>query len=300
MEAITQLEEEHEVIQKELAQTALLTKEKNDELEAIAKECQELEGEIAHQNKLQTEAREEANSLKRQANDLKDELATAQWTLQEVEAEEEQLRGLVVSSPDRHKAEVKTAREELDKLKVDVSKLEESVQQGKTSCRNLKQALKDVTAIAGNLDGLQQTYNRHSEISRKVESTSQDVVNKTNEQKMLIEKIQEADRDVNRSEEKIDAQRNQHHIQIGALQEALDHAKTQLLQVEKERRDGMIRIQEWENEVGRLEDEIENERQATQKQADQMISEYKVVEEEFLEIDRKRMERIQAGSVIAN
>lgn len=277
-----------------------MSKEKSDELEAIAKECQVLEGEIAKQNKLQTEAREEANTLKRQANDLKDELATAQWTLQEVEAEEEQLRGQIVSSPDRRKAEVKTARDELDKLKANVIKLDDSVQRGKTYCRNLKQAIKDVTAISGSLDGLQQTYNRHSEISQKVEKTLQDIAAKTNEQKVLIEKVEEADRDVNRSEEKIEAQRKQHHIQMGALQEALDHAKTQLLQVEKERRDGMIRIQEWENEVRRLEDEIETERATTQEQTNQMISEYKVVEEEFLEIDRKRMERIQASSVIAN
>ena len=286
------------MIRQELTNTEKSVEKESGELEAIAQECQQLESEIAKQNKLQSAAREEANTLKRQANDLKDELATAQWTLQECEVEEEQLRGQIVSSPDRRKDEVRVASEELDKLKMEVSRMDDCTQKGKTSCRNLQRALKDVSATIGNLKKLQEDCNRKSEISSKLEEVMEVIASKKNQQKAILEETQEAEREVGRAEGKTEAQRKQHHIQIQALEEALDSAKSQLLSVEKERRDGMIRVNEWEKEVQRLEEKVEQQRLATKRETDAMIAEYKVVEEEFLDFDQRRLSSLQTVDVM--
>ena len=298
LEVIEGLEEEHNAITADYAETEKSTEQKKKELDLIMEECRELESQIAHENKLQSAAREEANSLKRQANDLKDELATAEWTLQEMEAEEEQLRTQVVSSPDRRKKEVTTARDHLDSLKAQVAEVEDATQRGKKSSRNIQQALQDVTAIVGNLDDLQQTCDRHVDTGRQLEKARQEITVQKNRHQTLLEQTQQAERDVGREDGKIEAQRKQHEIQIKALQEALDVAKTQLLQVEKERRDGMIHIQKWEQEVKRLEQEVEQQQLATQDETDGMVAEYKLLEEEFLQQDFQRMAKLQSSSLV--
>jgi chromosome segregation ATPase len=284
------------VLHDQLTQTETSSQTKNSEIQGIAKECQDLEVEIARSNKLQAAAREEANALKRRANDLKDELATAVWALQETEAEEEQLRGQIISSPDRRTADVAKARDELDAVKAEAARFEEETELGKTSYRNLNKALKDVTSVMTNLDDLQKEYDRRTDLNRKLEETFKTVAVKKNEHKDLLEETQQADRDVSRTEEKISAQRKQHQVQIEALQDALETAKSQLLHVEKERREGMLRIQEWEAEVKRLEGAIEKERLETKQEMDRMTAEYKEYERGFLDMDRRRQELLAANS----
>lgn len=293
MADIDKLEQETHHIREELAKVENSVQQKGEELEAIAKECQQLEKEIASQNALQSAAREEANALKKQASNMKQELGIVQITLEEQEAEEERLRGLVVSSPERRKAGVKTARDELDKIKLQVANLEQSTQNGKKSCSNLEHALKDVSDVVENLDKLQHACERHTEVNNKLENGLQGVTSQVAKQKALVEKTQEAEREVGRAEDKIQAQRKQHKIQIGALDEAQGSAKDQLLKVEKERRDGIIRLQEWEKEAQRLEDAIKFQCEQTKDETSRMIAEYKITEKKFLELDQNRMRSIR-------
>lgn len=297
---MTRLDEETEVIRQELTNTEKEVEAEANELEAVAKECQLLEVQVLKENKLQSAAREEAEELKRKANSLKDDLAMAELKMQEVEAEEEGLRSKIVSSPDRRKNELKTAREELDKMKLQVSELDDAGQKGKTSVRNLEQALKDVSTVVGNLNTLQEKCNRRAEIDNKLEKALDDIATKQSEQKALHEETQQAEREVVRAEERIEAQRKQHHIQIEALQESLDSAKSQLLKVEKDRRDGMIRINGWEKDVQRLEQEIEEQRLETRGEIGRMVAEYKDLEEDFLRLDQTRMGSLQSSTVVEN
>jgi chromosome segregation ATPase len=295
---LARLDDETEMIRQELTNTEKEVEAEANELEAVAKECQLLEVQVLKENKLQSAAREEAEELKRKANKLKDDLAMAEWKMQELEAEEQGLQSKIVSSPGRRKNELKTAREELDKMKLQVSELDDATQKGKTSCRNLVQALKDVSTAVGNLNRLQEKCNRKVEIDNKLEKALGDIATKQNERKTLLEETQEAEREVVRSEERIEAQRKQHQIQIDALQEALESAKSQLLKVEKDRRDGMIRINAWEKDVQRLEQEIQQQRLETTDEIDRMVTEYKVLEEDFLRLDQKRMGTLQSNTAI--
>jgi chromosome segregation ATPase len=251
IKALNEVHDENKQLHQQLTESQASSKQKNAELDEIMEECRELELEIAQDNRRQATAREEAVQLKRQANDLKDELTAAEWKNEELEADEEKLRALIVSSPDRRRAEVEDRRERVLVEKKENVTIDNKIQQNKIAIRNLQKAERNL--------------------------------------KTTTAKLEELHKAAHRAEEKILARRKQNALQLQAAQEALDTAKSRLLNVEKERREGMLRVQQGEAEVHSLHAAMEDDRVKTEKEIQEMVAEYKELERAFFERDRLRL-----------
>jgi hypothetical protein len=81
---------------------------------------------------------------------------------------------------------------------------------------------------------------------------------------------------------------------VEATNDALEMVKTQLLSVEKDRRDGMARVEAGETEVRDLEAAIELARVKTQEEIQSMIAEYHKTEKLYLARNNKYMAAIGA------
>jgi chromosome segregation ATPase len=294
LQALEELNVENTQLTEQLDHTAADSHVKYSEMEQVITDCQELELEIARNNKLQAAAREEASAFKKQANDLKDQLATAQWALQEAEAEEESLRSKIVSSPDRRKRDLTAKKERLEKDKEECSNLQMQLQDCKTKAMNVQQATKDMQSVLVVLKELQEEFSRYEQLVRQSEETIEKI--EANEKKAadILEVTEETERYLHRSEEKIVYQRKQHKMQIEASHDALEMVKSQLLSVEKDRRDGMARVEAGETEVRALEAAIELARVKTQEEIQTMIAEYQETEKLYLARNNKRMTAIGA------
>jgi chromosome segregation ATPase len=294
LQALEELNVENTQLTEQLDHTAADSHVKYSEMEQVITDCQELELEIARNNKLQAAAREEASAFKKQANDLKDQLATAQWALQEAEAEEESLRSKIVSSPDRRKRDLTAKKERLEKDKEECSNLQMELQDCKTKAMNVQQATKDMQSVLVVLEELQEEFSRYEQLVRQSEETIEKI--EANEKKAadILEVTEETERYLHRSEEKIVYQRKQHKMQVEAAHDALEMVKSQLLSVEKDRRDGMARVEAGETEVRALEAAIELARAKTQEEIQAMIAEYHETEKLYLARNNKRMTAIGA------
>lgn len=289
-----ELNVENAQLAEHLDQTAGDSQIKYSEMEQVITDCQELEMEIARNNKLQAAAREEAAAFKKQANDLKDQLATAQWALQEAEAEEEALRSKIVSSPDRRKMDLAAKKERLERDKEECSDLQMQIQDCKTKAMHVQQATKDMQSVLVVLEELQLEFSRYEQLVRQSEETIEKI--EANEKKAadILEETEETERYLHRSEEKIVHQRKQHKMQVEASHDALEMVKSQLLAVEKDRRDGMARVEAGETEVRALEAAIGLARVKTQEEIQTMIAEYNETEKLYLARNNKRMTAIGA------
>lgn len=294
MQALEELNVENAQLAEHLDQTAGDSQIKYSEMEQVITDCQELEMEIARNNKLQAAAREEAAAFKKQANDLKDQLATAQWALQEAEAEEEALRSKIVSSPDRRKMDLAAKKERLERDKEECSDLQMQIQDCKTKAMHVQQATKDMQSVLVVLEELQLEFSRYEQLVRQSEETIEKI--EANEKKAadILEETEETERYLHRSEEKIVHQRKQHKMQVEASHDALEMVKSQLLAVEKDRRDGMARVEAGETEVRALEAAIGLARVKTQEEIQTMIAEYNETEKLYLARNNKRMTAIGA------
>lgn len=288
--ALTQNNKDNQDLKEEYAQEELKAQASGGEVEQIMQECQELELEIARNNELQSASREESTTLKKQLNDLKDELATAVWGLQEAQAEEEEWRMQVVTSPDRRKAAVQRNKEELDKQKMENAKLDTQLQEVKQKIMRLEQANKEFVSVEMQLAELIEQMNKYKEIISDMETTLEQI--KANEKEFAVTQgeTEEAKHVHKRCEEKIISQRKQHKLQIEAAQEALDTAKAQLLGVEKERREAMLRRESSEEEIRNLEQAMKEQRAKTEQEIQALVQEYKEAEQAFLERNEKRMQ----------
>lgn len=296
MELIADLEllnAENLELKAQLAQAEKESQYKAKEMQHILSECEELELEIARNNQLQASSREEAATLKKRAKDLKDELDTATWALEEAEAEEERLRAQVVSSPDRRKEEITTKRERLEKIKQECEELDKDIQDSRTKLFQVRMIGKEIENISGSLNQLKNRASAYLETARLLEEASEQVKAVEQQTAEHSKAIDQAERELHRVEEKITHQRKQHKLEIDAVNEALEDAKSQLLLVEKDRREGMARVEAGETEVRELEAMIEDERKNLEREVSAMVEEYKAIELLFLNRNAQRMAAIK-------
>lgn len=258
------------------------------------RECDELEEEIKIQNKLQSTAREEAVTLKKQANDLKDAVSTAQWALEQAEAEEENLRAQVVSSPDRRKSERLLRQERLQQVKHECANVEAAVKTTKTKIANAQLAAQSLEGITTLLDDLRDEVRKHQETLRRMDETRKQCTFTAKQSAELHKQMEDAQRRLERTQAKIVQQRKQHDMQIAAVDDALTEAKNQLLRVERDRREGMARIEAGEQQIRALETLMAQDEQENDYKIRAVIQEYKQVEKAFLEHDAKRLNALQS------
>mmetsp|Transcript_13094 Transcript_13094/g.36237 ORF Transcript_13094/g.36237 Transcript_13094/m.36237 type:complete len:463 (+) Transcript_13094:2-1390(+) len=292
IEALEEAHVENKQLHQQLEEAKATSQQKDAQLEEIMNECHELELEIAQDNRRQAKVREEANQLKRQANDLKDELTAAEWKLEELEAQEENLRVQVVSSPDRRRNDVEVLRERVLREKKENAGIDSKIQQKKASIVNLKKAERDLSNTTTKLEEIYQSAHKYMKLMRSVDDNKAKRIELEKKARELEQKIEDAERRVHRSNEKILAQRKQHALQREATQEALDTEKSRILVLEKQRREDMLRIQQGEAEVKSLRDAMEAERLKTEKEIEEMLAKYKKHERAFLERDGSRLEAL--------
>lgn len=298
--AVDELNDENAKLNEQLLITEKESQDRFEEMKGVMQECEELELEIAKKNKLQSTARQEAAELKKTANDLKDALATSTWALQEADAKEEHLRSLVVSSPERRKNGLVMRQDMLDKEKQECNALEVQLLENEKKVRRMQEVAKNVMSAIADMEELHQIASKHAELNEKLEETLQLTSTNNKTTADTYKTIEEEERRLSRSEEKIAHQRKQHRLQINANRDALETAKSQLVLVEKDRRDGLARVEASEAEVRSMEVAMEQERIKTERDIECMISEYKRVEAIWLERNQQRMAlvaQLQVGAV---
>jgi kinetochore protein Nuf2 len=296
LEVLEKLHSENEELRGQLQAVLAESSIKMEEFDKVAKECQELESEIARSNKLQASKREEATLLKKELMTLKDELASAAWTLQETLAEEEVLKGQIVTSPDRRKRELHDKKFNLEKEKEETRRLQQEISNGKAAMIRLQQAIKNLqeTMILQRL--VLDEASKCDEIKSKAEKTTKEV--EANHAKTLEigDSIEEAERSLFRLEDKLSHMRKQSKMKMDAVQDRLDIAKEQLIIVEKERRDGMSRVEAGEAEVRALKEQMKKEKEQTEEDISILITAYRKLEEQFYKRNERRLAAIEAAT----
>lgn len=86
--------------------------------------------------------------------------------------------------------------------------------------------------------------------------------------------------------------RKQGNVKMEAAQKSLEAAQRDLILVEKERQEGMARIDSGEAEVKAIEQNIKSDKEKMEKEISDIICRYKEVEESILEHDAKLMHSI--------
>lgn len=287
--SLDEVNTENEQLKTQLEETRVKSEADLKEKEEVSKECESLRQQIACDNKLQSSKREEGSVLKRKGNDLKDELATAKWALEEVEAEEERLRSQVVSSPDRRQRELKEKRDALDAEREECEKIEVELQNTKTMCLHLEEAIKSMRGEVVVVNEVKKEADKYSHVAQQLETAQRELEANNRKAAGITEDIVLCERDLNRAEEKLSNLKKQSQSKMDAAQESLMATKTKLQFLEQDRRDGMKRIEEGEAKVRQIEMEIENERLQAQDDCEAMIAEFRDTEELVIELMNKRM-----------
>ena len=295
LHTLQEIHNEHEELVAQLEQVQTASESKMQEMDQVVAECQELEMEIARNNKLQASKRELAATLKREANDLKDELASAQWALQETEAEEERLLSQIVSSPGRRTNEIAQKKERLEKEKEEARSIQEELQTNKAKILQLQNAIKNVKGTMELQKYVLQEATKYEEAMGQVDEASKNVQANQQQEQQILSQTEEEERGLHRAEEKITHMRKQGKMKMDAVQERLDSAKEQLLTVEMDRRDGMARVEAGEQEVRALEAQMAEEQAKTEAEISNLIAEYKEMEKAFLARNEQRMLIVNAA-----
>ncbi|KAL3914608.1 MAG: hypothetical protein SGARI_000033 [Bacillariaceae sp.] len=292
---LEKLHEENAEVREQLNQVEAESSIKMEEFDKVARQCHELEVEIARSNKLQASKREEASQLKKQVNNLKAELETATWTFQEMQAEEENLQGQIVSSPDRRKRELSVKKESLEKEKEETRRLQLEITDGKAKTARLQQAIKDLQETMVLQRQVLDEASKYEEAEDQAEETVKEVSSNQTKTSEIEDAIEESERSLYRLEDKLSHIRKQSKMKADAAQDRLEIAKDQLLIVEKERRDGMARVEAGELEVQSLKAQMQAEQDKTEEEIAAMITEYKSLEAAFQNRNDKRMQAIEAA-----
>eukprot|EP00980_Cylindrotheca_fusiformis_P006599 scaffold1390_cov138-Cylindrotheca_fusiformis.AAC.2 len=290
------IHKEHEQLNEQLQEAQAESNVQMEELDQVATECERLESEIARCNKEQASKREKAAGLKREGNNLKDELASATWAFQEAQAEEEKLMSQVVSSPDRRKDELARKKERLEKEKQESSRLQEEIQKTKAYSVVLQHSIKDVQETMHLQQKVMEEASKYEEEMGKVHETIKEVEENNEKTQELVEKADEAERGLLRVEEKLSHMRKQGKMKMEAAQDRLDTANSQLVLVEKERREGMARVEAGEAEVRALEAKMKEEQLKTDREISSLIAEYKETEQAFMRRNERRMQIIEGAT----
>lgn len=293
--ALQEVHHEHELLLQQLQQTQQESNAKMEEIDAVVRECQELESEIAKSNKVQASKREEAAALKREVNDLKDQLASVNWALQEAQAEEEQLRSQIVSSPARRKRELADKEFELEQEKNEAAKLDAELEELESENERFQHHVKALEKLNNLLQQLHDDALKRKNILNDIEETENKIASCQQQVEEVNERADEAERELMRVEERINQVHKQAKMQMDAANDRLEIAKEQLILVEKERLDYTRRIAEKEAEIRVLEEQIEADQMQTEQTIALIITEYKEMEKAFLMRHERRMQFIEAS-----
>ncbi|EGZ05386.1 hypothetical protein PHYSODRAFT_534042 [Phytophthora sojae] len=165
------LQDENAALQRELDQ--LLEEQKDEEpvrLE-LEKEVTELDREIDKLNKKQAEMHHETSEMKVARNKMLDDVASARFNKLQAEEEIERLKGLIVTSPDRVKGELKAIAENVEKAKEDLNELEDKQNSVLAFIEVYERAEKELARTFALLGEIEQEMKACKEAKHQVKTT---------------------------------------------------------------------------------------------------------------------------------
>ena len=168
-----------------------------------------------------------------------------------------------------------------------------TVKTTKTKVVNAQQAAQNLEAVTALLDDLRDEVRKHQETLRRMDETRKQCTATAKQTTELHKQMEEAQRRLERAQAKILQQRKQHEMQIAAVDDALMEAKNQLLRVERDRREGMARIEAGEQQIRALETLMAQDEQESEFKIRSVIQEYKQVEISFLEQNATRLKALE-------
>ena len=243
-------------------------------------------------NKEQAAIRHESGELKKKANELKDKNATIALSIQEGQADDKKFSTQIVQSPERVKRQMADANDRLELEKKEAAEAEKNAIEIKVKTQNISKA--DV-AIAGAVKGLEETateLSKQKSTQEEIRQTEESInANKENTEKCNVA-IDDSSRVVEKFENKITYLRSQAKTKTAEAQSALDTTQTDLLAVEKDRRDGNAKIEASEQAKRKIEQAIEEEKERTEGEIADMIQNYKSMEKVVLQNQEKLMSAI--------
>ena len=169
-------------LEKDLKSAQKIHRSKLMEHEAAQKELKEMKADIAAQNCKQTSIRQETYTLKKNANELKDQIANLNISLRELQAEKHQLKKEVVDSLDVIKLEMDMAQQRLEQIKCEIDVKDKERKVTLVKAQNTMKAERDV---------------------RRLMHTMEEMEEKVQEYKMVVEDVDDAQRKLERAEGRV-------------------------------------------------------------------------------------------------
>jgi len=290
LDGLGEVEAENELLQQQKQESQIVAMDRSKEIEEVENECLEIEKEISEQNKLQASIRTETGNLKKEANTLKGKAATALLSLQEAKSEERVLSAQVVQSPKRIKREMEQAVKFMEMETQGCDVIEREVQSGEQKLKYVKDSIHDIQKSVSIMEGeLHEKIDEYNSISTRLQEVMKKKSENEKTEKDLINKKRDLERKIRHNEERLSHQRQQGKRRLVTTQQELDFVQTELRLVEKDRMDGLARVETAESDVRAIETKIEEERLQIQKEIQDMISVYKKFENVIMEKEMNLM-----------
>lgn len=292
MEKLRQTQEDNGSLHGKLEQLKQQSAGEVKIIEQVEEECAEIESKIGILNKQQAAIRHESGELKKKANDLKDRNATISIAIQEGQAEEKKLASQIVQSPERVKREMTSATERLENERKESLQLERDAQKMKTCVTNAGKALKDVAKATTALEEVESEVAKFENAQEEIRTAQGKIVDHEEKKAEAEMAAKDAERGLNKYEEKTTHLRNAASVKTSQAQSHLLESQTELMKVEKTRRDGMARIQAMEAEVRNTETMMDDEEITNAKEVEDMIAQYRKMENVVLEHQKGLMKQL--------
>lgn len=245
-------------------------------------------------------------------------------SLQEAKSEERVLSAQVVQSPKRIKREMEQAVKFMEMETQGCDVIEREVQSGEQKLKYVKDSIHDIQKSVSIMEGeLHEKIDEYNSISTRLQEVMKKKSENEKTEKDLINKKRDLERKIRHNgeynygcqknihfqifrcfvllislmilisivhkEERLSHQRQQGKRRLVTTQQELDFVQTELRLVEKDRMDGLARVETAESDVRAIETKIEEERLQIQKEIQDMISVYKKFENVIMEKEMNLM-----------
>mmetsp|Transcript_42978 Transcript_42978/g.84473 ORF Transcript_42978/g.84473 Transcript_42978/m.84473 type:complete len:460 (-) Transcript_42978:9-1388(-) len=271
---LDELKMEQDQIRNTLEEAKQAAMQDNGALQEVYAEISEVEAEIAQLNEQNMVGRREIDDNKKKYNAMKDAVETASLSIQELKNEENKLLVQIVPSPERLQKDMSTLEAAVDAERKESSAIEKQARSMKVAVTNVTSSTESVSESIDRLQEVRGELDKENILHADVRNSKENVTKITKKLTQLKDDTDFAKRQLHKYEEKLVLIRKQGNIKKDAAKQALDDAQTKLLQVEKDRRDGVARIDVYEEKHKLLESAIENEAKATKEEVSLMIAEF--------------------------
>jgi kinetochore protein Nuf2 len=263
------------------SQLDVLRRQSEGEMEIVKNveaECREIEAKIGVLNKQQAAIRHESGELKKQGNDLKDRNATIALAIREGAAEEKKLSGQIVSSPDRVRREMANATSRLEAEKAESLTIERDAACMKNKAVSVTKAAKEVGKVVTALEEVECEVSKYASTTEEIRNTHATIEGNKEKELEANALIAGHERTIAKYDEKTAFLRKSAAVKTQSAQTNLLESQNVLMKVEKERRDGMQRISQLEQDVRAEERLIDEDAVRAMAETEMMIKEYRKME----------------------